>query len=379
MDLLWLHHLDNSIANSSICPVFQILSQSRRRNTDAAKKICSNGFAIPVAAFISTNTLTRIIGMGIPNLGFIATLFFSGIVGYAIVKYDLFTFDAALAAENILVTMPDSLILADVKGKILRVNDRLIDFVGYKQEELIGELITKLSAENQEKNCADIIKELTMKKIIRNHELILKSKFGTKLNVLFSGSIVQSKTGHSIGMACIIHDISERKKAEEELANNKYYLETVLNSMLSGIIVLDGNTHEIIDINNAALKLIGYSRDEVIGKVCNKFVCPAQVGKCPITDLGLTVDNQERMLLNANGNKIPIIKSVVKLEIKDRPLLIENFMDISERKKIEEKLVKSERLASIGELSGQIGHDLRNPLAAIKNGIYIIKKKDTQL
>ena len=85
------------------------------------------------------------------------------------------------------------------------------------------------------------------------------------------------------------------------------------------------------------------------------------------------------MLLNANGNKIPIIKSVVKLEIKDRPLLIENFMDISERKKIEEKLVKSERLASIGELSGQIGHDLRNPLAAIKNGIYIIKKKDTQL
>jgi signal transduction histidine kinase len=54
-------------------------------------------------------------------------------------------------------------------------------------------------------------------------------------------------------------------------------------------------------------------------------------------------------------------------------------MDISERKKIEEKLVKSERLASIGELSGQIGHDLRNPLAAIKNGIYIIKKKDTQL
>jgi PAS domain S-box-containing protein len=143
--------------------------------------------------------------------------------------------------------------------------------------------------------------------------------------------------------------------------------------------VLDGNTHEIIDINNAALKLIGYSRDEVIGKVCNKFVCPAQVGKCPITDLGLTVDNQERMLLNANGNKIPIIKSVVKLEIKDRPLLIENFMDISERKKIEEKLVKSERLASIGELSGQIGHDLRNPLAAIKNGIYIIKKKDTQL
>jgi signal transduction histidine kinase len=48
-------------------------------------------------------------------------------------------------------------------------------------------------------------------------------------------------------------------------------------------------------------------------------------------------------------------------------------------KKIEEKLVKTEKLASIGELAGQIGHDLRNPLAGIKNGIYFIKKKDNQL
>ena len=42
-------------------------------------------------------------------------------------------------------------------------------------------------------------------------------------------------------------------------------------------------------------------------------------------------------------------------------------------------MLKAEKLASIGELAGQIGHDLRNPLAAIKNGIYIIRKKDNQL
>ncbi len=53
--------------------------------------------------------------------------------------------------------------------------------------------------------------------------------------------------------------------------------------------------------------------------------------------------------------------------------------DITDMKKIEEKLVKTEKLASIGELAGQIGHDLRNPLAGIKNGIYLIKKKDNQL
>ena len=149
--------------------------------------------------------------------------------------------------------------------------------------------------------------------------------------------------------------------------------------MLSGIIVIDGKTHEIVDVNSATLKITGYSRDQIVGKICHKLVCPAQTGKCPITDLGLSVDNQERILLSANGNQIPILKNVVKLEIKDRFLLIENFIDISERKKIEEKLVKSERLASIGELAGQLGHDLRNPLAAIKNAVYFMNKKSERL
>ena len=103
--------------------------QKRRR------KYVTIGFAIPIAAFISANMVARMFDMSIPNLGFIATLFFSGFVGYAVVKYDLFTFDAALVAENILAIMPDSVtfIIADVKAKILRVNERLANFVGYEK------------------------------------------------------------------------------------------------------------------------------------------------------------------------------------------------------------------------------------------------------
>ncbi len=53
--------------------------------------------------------------------------------------------------------------------------------------------------------------------------------------------------------------------------------------------------------------------------------------------------------------------------------------DITDMKKMEERLVKAEKLASIGELAGQIGHDLRNPLAAIKNSVYIMNKKNERL
>jgi hypothetical protein len=87
------------------------------------RKFVTIGLSIPIIAFIVTNILTRTLEIPIPNLGIVATLFSTIFVGYAIIKYELFNIDAALAAENILTTMPDSLVLTDVNAKILRVND----------------------------------------------------------------------------------------------------------------------------------------------------------------------------------------------------------------------------------------------------------------
>ena len=138
------------------------------------------------------------------------------LVGYAIIKYELFNIDAALAAENILTTMPDSLVLTDVNAKMLRVNDRVISFTGYSDGELIGESITKLSGNNNP-SWANVLKEVVDKRIVRNCELMLQTKAEEKRHVLFSASIVEGKTTRPLGLACIIRDITERKKAEEEL------------------------------------------------------------------------------------------------------------------------------------------------------------------
>ncbi|MGD6852142.1 MAG: PAS domain S-box protein [Candidatus Bathyarchaeia archaeon] len=336
------------------------------------------GFAIPIVTFIATNMVVKTFDIGIPNLGPFSTLFFGVFVGYAIVKYDLFTIDTTLAAENILSTIPDSLILADKNSMILRVNERLVEFSGFKEQELNRQPISKLF-EGNEKEVKKILDELACFKIVKNRELVLQTKAGEKRHVLFSGSIVESKFKRAKGLTCVIHDITERKKEEGELTNTKNYLETVLNSMLSGVVVLEADTHTIIDVNTTALKMIGTTREEVLGKVCHKFLCPTDRGKCPITDLGLSVDNQEKILLKSNGGRIQILKNVVKLQTATKTLLIENFIDISQRKKMEERLVKTERLASIGELAGQLGHDLRNPLAGIKNSVYLLEKRGADL
>jgi len=165
------------------------------RTKDEAKKQQSKfitvGFAVPIVAYLITNVVFPSFAINIPNLGHIAIAVFGGFVGYAIMKYELFTFDAAMAAENIVSMMPDSLILANMEGKMLKINKRLVSFLGYDETELKNKKIIDLCAAEQP--CKGVLDELAEKKLIRNNEIIFKTKLGEEKHVLFSGSVVSKQ------------------------------------------------------------------------------------------------------------------------------------------------------------------------------------------
>jgi PAS domain S-box-containing protein len=153
-------------------------------------------------------------------------------------------------------------------------------------------------------------------------------------------------------LAHSICQIVESKKAKEVLRTNESYLRAILGSMFTGLIVIDEKTHKIFDANFHALETIAAPREDVIGKICHKFICPAEEGKCPITDLGQTVDRSERVLLRADGQRIPILKTVTTIIRRGRKYLIESFVDITERKKAERELFdKQTRLQNVFDTS----------------------------
>src|SRR6202789_772173 len=88
-----------------------------------------------------------------------------------------------------------------------------------------------------------------------------------------------------------------REDAETLLRESRAKFQAIFDGVETGILVIDPETHRIVDANPVALALTGGRRDKVVGAVCHKFVCPADVGRCPVTDLGQTVDNSERVLL----------------------------------------------------------------------------------
>ena len=133
----------------------------------------------------------------------------------------------------------------------------------------------------------------------------------------------------------------QKRLAEKQVLEKEAQLRTLVDSIQVGIVTIDAKTHTILDANPKAIEMIGVDAGEITGKVCHHFICPANEGRCPVTDIGQKVDLSERVLLCRNQKTVPIIKSVVPTSIDGHDVLIESFFDISERKKAEEELAAS--------------------------------------
>jgi PAS domain S-box-containing protein len=147
-------------------------------------------------------------------------------------------------------------------------------------------------------------------------------------------------------------------------------LQMIINSMPFGVMVI-GKNKLIRQANKVAITLAGYeSQEELIGRSCNKTLCPAQIDKCPILDLNQEVNKSEKILVTKDGRKIPILKSVVPITIDNEEMLLEAFIDMTERKQAEKMLVEAKTQAEASSTAkshflANMSHEIRTPMNAI--------------
>lgn len=136
--------------------------------------------------------------------------------------------------------------------------------------------------------------------------------------------------------------LSERKEAEEALSIANKNMTTVLENSLFGVAIID-KKRTIRWVNPVVCKLAGVeSPDQIIGSQCSEYLCPAEQHECPILDKGQKLDNSERILRRSDGLTIPILKSVTEIMFEGEEVLLETFIDISDRNQAEEALRERE-------------------------------------
>ena len=257
-------------------------------------------------------------------------------------------------------------ILLVIDGQIQDANDKACNFFNYKKHDLLKKHVLDLFPA---KNCECF--EKTMGMIFGdgsiNCETFIVGQNGRNIDVDVDVSMTDENTRL---VQFIVRDITQRKEAERLERENREMLQTMINNLICGVLVIDAENHEIIEVNNVAIRMIGLDGADIIGKICHQFICPAEEGNCPISDHSQKVDNSERILITGNGNKLPILKSVFPGEFGSRPVLIESFVDISAIKEAEKELLASKIHAESAnrtksEFLANMSHELRTPLNSV--------------
>ena len=179
----------------------------------------------------------------------------------------------------------------------------------------------------------------------------------------------------------VFSDITERKRIELALQMSEEKYRSLYESSKDGIAFADMQGR-VIDANQAYLGMLGYMRKEVVRLTYQQLTpekwhdTEADIVKNQVVVRGYS-DEYEKELVKKDGTVFPItIRAWLIRDEQGKPAGMWAIVrDITERKRMEERLRQSERLAAIGELAAMVGHDLRNPLTGIAGAAYYLRAK----
>ena len=167
-------------------------------------------------------------------------------------------------------------------------------------------------------------------------------------------------------------DITERKRAEKKIQRINDHLQIAIDNMPNAYILWDPDLR-IIEWNKSAERIFGYSKEEMLGKQAVDFIVPKDIRNLA-RDVLQKLKVGEVADYSEENNNIRKDGEVISCQWYNTPLADEDgkvfailtlAQDITERKKMEEQLMVTDRLASIGELASGIAHELNNPLTGI--------------
>ncbi len=246
-------------------------------------------------------------------------------------------------ADNIIKGMTDTLVIVTPDALIQSANQSLCNLLGYREEELSGQPVSKILDENlifrRTANGEVIISESVV-----GTESAYLSKDGRKIPVLFSKSIMRDREKKLIGIVCMAVDITERKQAEEARRRIEVKYRNIIKDIFKfipdGLLVftekleLFKKNKAFQDLISVSFKRLNYTEEELTEKIYEQVKYKvSNRDNTEIMIMGKGTCEAEKLVLELNATRMSFAEEETNIVV--------SLKDITDRKRTEEDLKTS--------------------------------------
>ncbi|HYB21753.1 MAG TPA: Cache 3/Cache 2 fusion domain-containing protein [Thermodesulfobacteriota bacterium] len=279
-----------------------------------------------------------------------------------------------------------SIMATDPTGIILEYNSGSVNLFGWTKEEVVEKMQIG-STFYRDLPSRGIIQEIFRKveaEGMTEYELERVRKDGTVFTAHAIVTRMKDPSGKTLGFLEIARDITEKLALEKELWKTKDYLENIVQSSVDAIVTTDPKGR-ITFVNRAMEELVGRPQEDMIGAPIYQFylegISEARKIMSILREKG-SLKNHETTALKASGT-VSILTSASLLRDETGQIIgtLGVFKDLTEKKKLEEELKKTQahliqagKMRALGDLVAGVAHELNNPLMAADTFLHVIRE-----
>jgi PAS domain S-box-containing protein len=270
-------------------------------------------------------------------------------------------------------------VILDKEGLVKRINERGCDILGQSKEEIEGKnWFENFIPEGIREEVKDVFNSLLsgdIDKVEDKENPVIVDGDKEKM-IAWHNNIIKNVKGEIVGIINSGIDLTERKKAEEELKETKERYQKIVENADEWIWILDRDGN-FIYANRAALENSGYKYEKWLGRNFGPIVVEedlSKVKKIFAETLGGKSQHYELRIKDKKGNiRIMQVNTAPLLEDEEVVGTISVGRDVTEVKEKEKEFRKMDKLESLGVLAGGIAHDFNNLLIGIMGNISLAK------
>jgi PAS domain S-box-containing protein len=271
--------------------------------------------------------------------------------------------------EKLFMGNPEASVYLNTQSQIVDANPRFATLFGYSIDEIKGKHINDVVVPEDMMEEGRRLDEDAIKGYVY-HDTVRKRKDGSLVPVSVSAAPLMIK-GELIGYVGVYKDISDLRKTEAELIESRKHFRSLFNLIADPVAIVD-EKGQVLEITEKVEEVIGFKKEEVIGKNFLRIGFATAKTKAIMLKslakrmMGMQVNPYEVEILARGGRKLQYEINAARIDYKGKPADLVVFRDISERKKLEEKL---------RVVGGLTRHDVRNKLTTVSMNTYLLRKK----